>query len=99
MTYKQGFISGAVITLIIAILSPLTQYITSTFITPHFFANITRHVVESGQMTQTAAEDYFNLKSYIVQGLIGAVVMGLVTTAIVAFFTRSKAIPVDPPVV
>jgi hypothetical protein len=41
-------------------------------------------------MTQEAAENYFNMKSYIIQGLIGAPVMGLITSAIVAIFTRKK---------
>ena len=34
MTYKQGFIAGIIITVIVAALSPLTQYITSIYITP-----------------------------------------------------------------
>jgi hypothetical protein len=46
--------------------------------------------VSTGAMTQEAAEQYFSLKNYIIQGLIGAPVMGLVTTLIVAIFTRKK---------
>jgi hypothetical protein len=90
MSYAQGFMSGLVITVIVTLLSPLTQYITSTFITPGFFANATKHAVSKGMMTQEAAAQYFSLKNYIIQGLIGAPVMGLVTTLIVAIFTRRK---------
>jgi len=36
MTYKQGFISGLVITAIVTVLSPLSQYITPTIITPEY---------------------------------------------------------------
>jgi hypothetical protein len=82
--------SGLVITAIVTLLSPLTQYITSTVITPEFFPNAIRHSVSTGAMTQEAAEQYFSLRNYIIQRLIGAPVIGLVTTLIVAIFTRSK---------
>jgi hypothetical protein len=90
MNYKQGFISGLVITLIVTLLSPLTQYITSTLITPEYFPNIIHYSVTNGKMTQAEADSFYNLKSYILQGLIGAPIMGLITTAIVAIFTKSK---------
>lgn len=90
MTYMQGFISGLIITLFVTILSPLTQYITSTFITPDYFQNAIAYGISSGKTTPEAAEEYFNLENYIVQGLIGAPVMGVLTTAIVAIFTRKK---------
>jgi hypothetical protein len=90
MSFKQGFISGLVITLIVTLLSPLTQYITSTFITPEYFPNVINYSVSSGKMTQEEAETFFNLRSYIIQGLIGAAVMGLITSAIVALFTKTR---------
>lgn len=88
MTYKQGFISGVIITLIVTLLSPLTQYISTAIISPDFFGNMIEYVVEEGTMAREAAESYFNVNSYIIQGLIGAPIMGLLTTAIVAFFTK-----------
>jgi len=48
-------------------------------------------MVNEGQMTQEAAENMFNLKSYIIQAPIGAFIMGLLTAAIVAIFTRKKS--------
>lgn len=87
MTYRQGFISGMIITGIVTLLSPLTQYITTVAITPGYFPNAIQYAVAQGSMTQEEAESYFSLKNYIVQGLIGAPVMGLMTTAGVAFFT------------
>jgi hypothetical protein len=90
MTYRQGLISGLIITGIVTVLSPLTQVITSTLITPEYFPNIITHSVEQGKITREAAEAYFNLKNYIIQGLIGAPIMGVLTTLIVAIFTRKK---------
>jgi hypothetical protein len=37
-----------------------------------------------------AAEKYFNLKNFIIEGLIFAPIMGIFTSAIVAIFTKSK---------
>ena len=91
MTYKQGFIAGLIVTLVVVILSPLSQYITSTYITPDYFQNVIDYSVSSGQMEQQAAEEYFNLKSYILQSVIGAAIMGVLTSALVAIFVRSKS--------
>lgn len=91
MTYMQGFIAGLIITLVVVILSPLSQYITSTYITPEYFKNVIDYSVSSGQMEQQAAEEYFNLKSYMMQSVIGAAVMGLITSGVVALFVRSKS--------
>ncbi len=91
MTYKQGFVSGLVITAIVALLAPLTQWITSTIITPEYFPNVIAYSVDTGFYgTIEEAEAQFNLKTYMVQSVVGALVMGIVTTAIVALFVRSK---------
>ena len=90
MNYKQGVLSGLIITAIVTILTPFTQYVTSTFITPNYFANVIKYSVETGKMTQKDAESYFNLKSYMIQATIGALIMGVVTTLIVAIFVRKR---------
>ena len=90
MTYKQGFISGLVISIIVAILSPITQIITSKVITPDYFHNAINYTVVDGKYTRAEAEQFFNLNNYIIYGMIGALVMGVVTTAIFAFFVRNR---------
>lgn len=91
MSYRQGFIAGLMITLVVFLLSPLSQYITSTYITPDYFNNAIEYSVSSGKMERQAAEDYFNLKSYMMQSVVGAAIMGLITAAVVAFFVRTKS--------
>lgn len=88
MTWSQGFISGIVISIVVAGLSPLAQYITYEFITPDFFPNAIDYSVENGAMTRTAAEEYFNPTSYIIQSFFFALVVGVVTSAIVAYFVK-----------
>ncbi len=88
MSYKQGFISGVVITIIVTLFVPLTQYIISEIISPEYFQNVIAYTVSEGLQSQAEAENYFNMQSYIMQGLIGTPVMGIITTALVAIFTR-----------
>ncbi|HIN39997.1 MAG TPA: DUF4199 domain-containing protein [Flavobacteriales bacterium] len=91
MTYKQGFVTGFIITLFVTVFSIVTQYIISTIISPDYFSNMIEYAVSEGKMTQEAAENMFHLKSYIIQAPIGAFVIGLLTSAIVAIFTRKKS--------
>jgi len=90
MSWKQGFMSGALISVIVSALSPLVLWITMEYITPHFFENAVRYAVSNGKSTQAEAEAYFNLRNYTIQGLIGSLAMGLVTSALVALFVRKK---------
>ena len=90
MTWTQGFISGCIVSAIVAALSPLAQYLTSEFISPDYFKNVITYTVENRVMTQKGAEAYFSLNSYIIQGVFGALALGVVTSGIVALFFRSK---------
>ncbi|MRI01279.1 DUF4199 family protein [Kriegella sp. EG-1] len=90
MSWKQGFISGIILSAIIALLSPINQYIINTYITPDYFKNVIDFVVENGKMTVENAQGYFNLNSYMLQSAFGALAMGVVTSAVVAYFVRSK---------
>lgn len=91
MTYKQGFISGVILSIFISILSPLAQYITTYIITPDYFPNVIKRSVELGYYANTeAAEAYFNYPNYALLGAISAFVMGVLTTAIAMIFIRAK---------
>lgn len=91
LTYKQGVISGLVITVLVAILSPPTQWVISEIITPEYFPNVIAYSVESGYYkTLEEAQAYFNLENYMLQSAIGALFMGIITSVVVAFFMRTK---------
>lgn len=93
MSWKQGFVSGVIISAIIALLSPLAQWITHTVITPDFFDNAIAYSISSGNATQAQAEAFFNLGSYIMMAAASGFVMGVVTSAIVALFVRRSPQP------
>jgi hypothetical protein len=91
MSYMQGLISGIFLSLFIALLSPLTQWITSYVITPEYFPNVIKRSVELGYYkTMVEAKANFNYQNYAIQGFIGALIMGIVTTAIAMIFIRTK---------
>ena len=88
MTYGQGFVTGIWISLFVTILTPLTQYLTSYWISPDYFDNMIAFTVAQGKMTQEEAEAFFNFNSYLMQSTIFAPIAGIITTALVAIFTR-----------
>ena len=90
MDWKQGFISGLILSFMIALLSPLVQYITYTYITPDFITNIKAYAVLHKVQTPQQAEIFFSMKSYILQGIFGALSMGVITAAMVALIVKNK---------
>jgi len=91
MTWIQGFVSGVIISIVVALLSPLTQWITNTYISPEYFDNIIDYSIEAGYYdNEVDARAHFNLQAYILQSAVGAFIMGVVTSAIVAIFVRKN---------
>lgn len=91
ITYMQGLISGIILSVIIALISPLTQWVTSYVITPEYFPNVIKRSVELEYFKTTAeAEANFNYRNYAIQGAVGALIMGIITTLIVMLFLRSR---------
>lgn len=92
MSYKQGLISGIFISIFIALMSPLSQWVISYIITPEYFPNVIKRSVEIGYFkTKTEAEAQFNYPNYAKQSAIGALVMGVLTSAIAMLFIRTKS--------
>lgn len=90
MNYKEGFISGVIISVIITFLTPLSQFVIHKFITPDYFNNIIEYAVNTGETTREEGEAYFNLENYIRQAMLGALIMGVLTSFVVAAFVRTK---------
>lgn len=90
MNWRQGFISGVVISFVVVIFSPITQYITHEFITPNYFDKLIALSVESKRLTLEEAKSYFNLTAYIWQSISGGLSFGVVIGAIVAYILKTK---------
>lgn len=88
MTWKQGFICGMYITLVVAILAPLSQTIAHQFISPDYFTNMIEYSANKLGKDRGELEAYFNFRSYVMQSVVGALVLGMFTSAVVAIFVR-----------
>jgi hypothetical protein len=89
MKYGERVLSGLLLTVFVTILGPLNPVISGLVISPHFFENAIRYVVESGMMTEAEARQQFNLTTFIVQGFIGGPIFGVILSLIAALFPRS----------
>lgn len=90
MTYKQSFVSGTVLTVLIVILSPINQLLVSYIISPDYFKDVTAYTVSKGLLTQEEAARQFNIGNYIITSIVGGLVTGLVFASILSLFTKTK---------
>lgn len=90
LTWLQAFISGTIIGVVVMIFAAPTQLLLHKILIPDFFENSIQYAVDSGNMTPTAAKEYFNLKSYIIQSIIFAPIAGALTGAVIGLFMKRK---------
>lgn len=96
MTWTQGFLSGVIASVIIAALSPAVQFVAFNWISPDFFENIRHHYVSHKIMTPGKAKAYFNTRSYNLQAISGGISLGVIISAVVALFVKSKHATPEP---
>ena len=90
MNWIQGFSCGILISLLVAILSPIVQIVTTKYIAPEYFPNAVNYTVEIEKMTRHQAERYYTLGNFILEVMMGAMALGAATSAIAALFIRKK---------
>ncbi|QQS47384.1 MAG: DUF4199 domain-containing protein [Acidobacteriota bacterium] len=90
ITFGQAFMCGLGVSVIVAILSPLSQFIFHRFVNPNYFTNAINYVTSAGKMTEAEATAYFSLQSYMLQSSLGAIVAGVITSLIIAAIVRTK---------
>jgi len=89
LSYGQGLRAGLVIAVIVAVLSPLLQWLYLAVINPDFFPTMIDHAVSQGT-EPAAARAYFTQANYLIQGTVGAFVGTLATAAVAMIFLRSR---------
>lgn len=90
--FRQGFMAGLIMTVIIALLNPFVQLVIYKSITPHFFDNIIAYKLKNKNfpMTLANAKLIFNLKTYMIESTFTALSKGFITGALVSLFLRNK---------
>ena len=90
MTFGQGFTSGMIMTILIAVLSLFTTWVSLQLISPDFFKHAIAYFTANKTMSEEKALQQFSLGSFIVQGLMGAVVTGLIFSLITSAIVRKR---------
>lgn len=90
MNWQQGFLSGSILSIIIAAFTPFSQYMVHTFISPDYFQHLIDYNVSQELMKANIAEKYFSLSTFMYQAAFFALSAGIVTAAIVALFLKKE---------
>ena len=89
MDWKQGFVSGIILSVLITVLHPFVLYITHTYISPAFFDNAIAASV-SDKFTSEQAKAQFNLNTAISSSVFEKLSFGVVIAAIISYFIKTK---------
>lgn len=89
--WKQSFLSGAILSLLVALLTPIVLYITFEYISLEYFTNIINYKIQNSKMTLEDAKKYFSLSNYIYTNAFSALSNGIVISAIISYFIKSKS--------
>lgn len=99
-SYGQAFKTGILITLVVAVLDPLGQWIYFSFIRPDFFESMKAfseaRLLAQGidpEVARRQATEESTMGSYLLNRFIGAVVAGVIISSILAIFVRDKMLP------
>lgn len=90
INWKQGFLSGAILSLFVAAFTPIVIFISFEYISPDFFSNMINYKTEKTEMTLEEAKKYFTLSNYVYMSTFSTLSNGIVISAILSFFIKSK---------
>lgn len=96
-TYGQAFKTGLFISLVVAVINPIGQWIFFTTVSPEYFESIQAY--NQSEVVALGAEERVSsgsatLGNYLIwSAFVGALVAGIVISAILAIFVRDKNLP------
>jgi hypothetical protein len=90
ITFGQAFLCGLGVSIVVALLSPLTQFIFHRLINPGYFDNAIRYGVSQGKATLEQAQGLFNLESYMIQSVLAAIIIGTITSLVIAAMIKKE---------
>lgn len=89
ITWQKAFISGVVLSAVIAGLSPAAIYLMTEVISPEFLSNIVEVRAEQGIPREGLVQIY-NLNSMITQAIFNNLATGVFFSAIIALIFKNK---------
>ena len=89
MSWQKAFVSGALLSLLVAALSIGTTYVMVEYVSPKFFEIAIQKSVAQGA-DKDMIQQFFNLNAYISQGIMFYLAFGVMISAILALLLKSK---------
>ena len=89
ITWRQCFMSGVLMAVFVAMLSPIAVYVIQNFITPENFETVANKSVTNTLLKIEQANDLLNIDNYRWQTAIGAFGIGVITALISASILKT----------
>ena len=89
ISFKQGFLCGMGVSIVVAILTPLYQWILFRFVSPNFFQNIIDYRISLGGNPQSL-QMFYSFKWVLIGGVVVALVTGAITSLLLAAIMRTR---------
>jgi hypothetical protein len=89
MTWQKAFVSGALLSLLVAGLSVGPVYVMSQYVSPDFFDNAITKSLERGANPEMVNQ-FFNLNAYISQAIMFYLAFGVMISAVVGLILKRK---------
>lgn len=89
ITWQKAFISGVVLSAIIAGLSPAAIYIMLEFVSPDFLSNIVEVRAEQG-MPREGLTQIYNLNTMVTQAIFNNLATGVFFAAVIGLILKNK---------
>jgi len=96
--FKNAFKFGLFLTGLLTVLSPIAQYIIYETISPDYFNNVIQYQLAKGKQTRESLELIHNLNFTIRQGVMNALSLGVVFSALYAWVFKTKSTAIQPTV-
>jgi hypothetical protein len=90
MNWREGFVSGLTLSLVIALFTTMIEYTKHHVISPYFLETMQKIIVEQNKMTLENAENFFTFSNTLSQSIFYVISFGSVLAALISLVTKSK---------
>lgn len=90
MTWQKAFVSGALLSLLIAGLSPGPIYVMSEFVSPDFFEIAKSKAINNG-LPEDFASQLYNLDAYIKSAIMFYLAFGIMIAAVLGLIVKKRS--------
>jgi hypothetical protein len=95
-SWQQLFLSGVVMSVFVALMSPIAQYISVKVISPDWVKNNIDYYINVKKMSAENAEMFFSSRSMLLQAISNGISVGVIISAIVALLLKTKQAESQP---